>query len=133
MKIILAALTLLAAISVSAAHHGDVLTNKQGMTLYTFDKDANGDSACYGGCAAKWPPYLAKAGAQIKGAWGLTERKDGAKQWTYNNQPLYTWVGDSQKGDTSGNGVGGVWHTAEKMHKKAEKKVKKSNSGYGAY
>jgi predicted lipoprotein with Yx(FWY)xxD motif len=120
MKIILAALTLLTAISASAAHHGSVLINEEGMTLYTFDKDANGDSACYAGCAAKWPPYLAKADAQIEGAWGLTERNDGAQQWTYNNQPLYTWVGDSQKGDTNGNGVGGVWHTAEKAHKKAE-------------
>ena len=133
MKTVLAALTLLAAMTASAAHHGDILTNKQGMTLYTFDKDVNGNSACYDGCAAKWPPHLAKAGASAKGAWGLTQRTDGTMQWTYNNQPLYTWVGDSQKGDTNGNGVGGVWHTAEKAHKKAEKKAKASNSGYGGY
>jgi predicted lipoprotein with Yx(FWY)xxD motif len=133
MKILLAALTLLAATTASAAHHGDILTNKQGMTLYTFDKDVNGKSACYDGCAAKWPPYVAKAGSAAKGDWGLTQRTDGAMQWTYNNQPLYTWVGDSQKGDTSGDGVGGVWHTAEKKHKKAVKKVKNPDSGYGSY
>ena len=102
MKILLAALTLLTAMTASAAHHGDVITNKQGMSLYTFDKDKNGKSACYDGCAAKWPPYIAK---------------DGAQQWTYNNQPLYTWVGDTKAGDTTGDGVGGVWHTSEKHHK----------------
>jgi predicted lipoprotein with Yx(FWY)xxD motif len=133
MKILFAALTLFAAMTASAAHHGDILTNKQGMTLYTFDKDANGKSACYDGCAAKWPPHLAKADAEVKGAWGLTQRTDGSMQWTYNNQPLYTWVGDTQKGDTTGNGVGGVWHTAEKMHKKAAKKTNSATSGYNGY
>lgn len=31
-----------------------VLTNAVGMTLYTFDKDASGKSACNGPCAANW-------------------------------------------------------------------------------
>ena len=30
---------------------GKVLTNSTGMTLYTFDKDAGGKSACNGPCA----------------------------------------------------------------------------------
>jgi predicted lipoprotein with Yx(FWY)xxD motif len=30
---------------------GDVLTGSNGMTLYTFDKDADGKSMCNGPCA----------------------------------------------------------------------------------
>ncbi len=121
MKALIISLALLTAMSASAAHHGKILTNKDGMTLYTFDKDKDGVSNCYGGCAAKWPPYIAKEGAEAKKGWGLVERKDGSKQWTYNNQPLYTWVGDTKAGDTTGDGVGGVWHTAEKGKKAAKK------------
>jgi predicted lipoprotein with Yx(FWY)xxD motif len=127
MKILLAALTLLTAMTASAAHHGDVITNKQGMSLYTFDKDKNGKSACYDGCAAKWPPYIAASSAKAKAPWGLVERKDGAMQWTYSGQPLYLWVGDQQKGDATGDGIGGVWHTAKKAP------VKKKTSSYSGY
>ena len=36
---------------------GDVLTGTNGMTLYTFDKDAagSGKSACNDPCAGNWP------------------------------------------------------------------------------
>jgi predicted lipoprotein with Yx(FWY)xxD motif len=131
MKILLAALTLLVAMTASADDHGNALTNKQGMTLYTFDKDNNGKSACYEGCAAKWPPYIAVSSAKAKAPWGLVERKDGTMQWTYSGQPLYLWVGDQQKGDATGDGVGGVWHTAKKAHKKAQ--VKHSSTGGDGY
>ena len=33
-----------------------VLTNRAGMTLYTYDNDPPGKSACNGPCAANWPP-----------------------------------------------------------------------------
>jgi predicted lipoprotein with Yx(FWY)xxD motif len=130
MKLLFITLSLLAAMTASAAHHGKILTDKAGMTLYTFDKDSEDTSNCYGGCAAKWPPYLAKDGAKAKKAWGLTTRKDGAQQWTYNGQPLYTWVGDSQAGDTTGDGVGGVWHVAEKVKKKATESKSESPNNY---
>jgi len=92
----------------------EILTNKAGMTLYTFDKDKKNSSVCYGPCAAKWPPYIASSDAKAKKSWGLTTRKDGSKQWTFKGQPLYTWVGDTKAGDTNGDGVGGVWRTAVK-------------------
>src|SRR4051794_3126677 len=40
-----------------------ILTNPAGLTLYTFDKDTGGKSACTGPCAQIWPPLLAKEGA----------------------------------------------------------------------
>jgi predicted lipoprotein with Yx(FWY)xxD motif len=45
---------------------------------------------------------------------GLTtvERKDGAKQWAKDGKPLYFWMGDTEPGETNGDGVGGVWHVA---------------------
>jgi predicted lipoprotein with Yx(FWY)xxD motif len=35
---------------------GKVLVDDKEMTLYTFDKDSLGKSACNGACAANWPP-----------------------------------------------------------------------------
>ena len=38
---------------------GPALANSRGMTLYTFDKDSDGKSACTGKCAENWPPLMA--------------------------------------------------------------------------
>lgn len=92
---------------------GQVLVAAEtGMTLYTFDQDAQDQSNCYGGCAASWPPFLASNTAQSQGWLGVIDRNDGTRQWTLNGQPLYFWQGDAQIGDTSGHGVGGVWFAA---------------------
>ena len=40
---------------------GGVMADSAGMTLYVFDKDAGGKSACNGPCAAIWPPLLTNA------------------------------------------------------------------------
>ena len=46
---------------------GKVLTNDSGMTLYVFDKDSAGKSACNGPCAGNWPPLMATAGSMPMG------------------------------------------------------------------
>ena len=46
---------------------GKVLTNDKGMTLYVFDKDSGGKSACNGPCAGNWPPLMAVASAKPMG------------------------------------------------------------------
>jgi predicted lipoprotein with Yx(FWY)xxD motif len=46
---------------------GKVLTNDKGMTLYIFDKDSSGKSACNGPCAGNWPPLTAAADAMQMG------------------------------------------------------------------
>lgn len=91
---------------------GEVLTDAKGMTLYTFDKDTKGTSNCYDTCAQKWPPLEATQAASTEGGFSQVERKDGSKQWAYNGMPLYLWQGDKKPGDTTGDGVGGVWHVA---------------------
>lgn len=93
---------------------GDRLTDKTGMTLYTFDKDVagSGASACVNACADAWPPLFAADAAKAMGDFGVVNRNDGRKQWSYKGKPLHLSVGDRQAGDTTGNGKGGVWHTA---------------------
>jgi len=84
-----------------------------GMTLYTFDKDAKGVSNCNGGCAEKWPPLMAAANARKTGDFTVITRADGSKQWAYDGMALYTWFKDKARGDMTGDGVKGVWHVAK--------------------
>jgi predicted lipoprotein with Yx(FWY)xxD motif len=90
--------------------HGGMLSNQNGMTLYTFDKDRGGESHCYDGCAAAWPPFLVVDGAKAKGHLTVVARKGGAQQWAFDGKPLYTFAGDAKPGEAQGDGSGGVWH-----------------------
>jgi len=93
---------------------GKVLTDGSGMTLYTFDKDAGGKSACNGPCAANWPPLMAAANAKPEGAFTVVVRDDGSKQWAQGGKPLYTWKNDKKPGDITGDGfLNGAWHIAK--------------------
>jgi predicted lipoprotein with Yx(FWY)xxD motif len=93
----------------------NLLTNSKGFTLYWFVPDTSGKSACYGSCAAYWPPVTGtpSAGPGVTGTLGTITRTDGTKQATYNGHPLYTYIGDSAPGTASGNNInlnGGLWH-----------------------
>ncbi len=91
-----------------------VLANEAGMTLYTFDKDSGGKSACNGPCAGNWPPLKATADARDMGDWSVIARDDGSRQWAYRGKPLYTWVKDQKPGDKTGDGfLNGAWHAAK--------------------
>lgn len=94
---------------------GDVLVDKAGMTLYTFDKDAagSGKSVCNGPCAKNWPPLMAAAADASSGDWMVIVRDDGGKQWAYKGKPLYLWAKDQKSGDKTGDGVLGVWHVVK--------------------
>lgn len=93
---------------------GPALVDAKGMTLYTFDRDSGGKSACNGQCAQNWPPLMAAADAKPSGDWTVIARDDGAKQWAYKGKPLYGWVRDQKPGDTTGDGfLNGAWHVAK--------------------
>lgn len=113
-RIILAAGLASVALSASAA---DVLTGKGGMTLYTFDKDSGGKSACYNQCAAIWP--VAQVGDASGKDFGVTTRDDGSKQLTWQGKPLYYYLSDKKAGDTTGDKVGNVWHVVSTGKAKA--------------
>lgn len=91
---------------------GEVLVDSDGMTVYLFDLDEAGESACYDECAVNWPPVEgpAEAGEGVDpDLIGTTERTDGTVQATYAGWPLYTFVGDGARGDVAGQGVNDVW------------------------
>lgn len=94
---------------------GDATTRNDydGFSLYTFRNDTTGTSTCNGACASNWPPLYADAGAIDNKNFTVINRDDDSKQWAVNGKPLYFFSGDSQPGDTTGNGVGGVWDIAQ--------------------
>ena len=92
---------------------GKTLVDQTGMTLYVFDKDKDGKSACNDGCAANWPPLMVTPGAEPSGDYTITKRDDSTSQWAYKGRPLYTWRKDMQPGDITGDGVNNnTWHVA---------------------
>ncbi len=97
---------------VTQTDKGPALADAKGMTLYVFDKDSAGKSACTGKCAENWPPLVADPAANPPSGYTLVTRDDGQKQWAYKGKPLYGWVKDAKPGDTTGDGVGGSWHVA---------------------
>ena len=93
----------------------NLLTNASGLTLYWFAPDTSTKSACYGSCAAYWPPVTGtpSAGPGVTGTLGHITRTDGTVQATYDGHPLYTYIGDNAPGQASGNNLnlnGGLWH-----------------------
>ncbi|HEX8530188.1 MAG TPA: hypothetical protein VF646_09195 [Cytophagales bacterium] len=96
---------------------GNVLTDKDGKTLYFFTKDADGTSACTGGCLAAWPIFYEKEIAPAQGLnaadFGVITRADGAKQTTYKGLPLYRFANDAAAGEVKGEGSGTVWFVAK--------------------
>jgi len=92
-----------------------VLVGGNGMTLYTFDKDAagGGKSACNGPCATNWPPLFAMDGASGGTDYSVITRDDGKKQWAFKGKPLYYWAKDQKAGDRTGDGFNNVWHVAK--------------------
>ncbi|HEX6522122.1 MAG TPA: hypothetical protein VF070_19270 [Streptosporangiaceae bacterium] len=95
---------------------GTILASSQGMTLYyyTEDKPHSGMSSCNGSCASTWPPLTgtvqAPGGVTLPGNIGSITRQGGVHQVTVNGYPLYTYVGDKQPGQVTGNGMAGEWH-----------------------
>ena len=47
--------------------YGTVLTNGDGMTLYVFLQDSDGESTCYDTCAETWPPVLVEGDLGAEG------------------------------------------------------------------
>ncbi|MFG3200481.1 SCO0930 family lipoprotein [Streptomyces sp. NPDC048192] len=96
---------------------GDIVVDRNGMTVYRFLKDKawpKSVSNCTGACLEKWPAVgIVKAddtkGVQKKGLMGFT-RPDGVRQMTVDCWPVYTFSGDNAPGDTNGQGVGGTWY-----------------------
>jgi predicted lipoprotein with Yx(FWY)xxD motif len=117
-----------AMVSTSSSSLGRILVNSSGHTLYLFEKDKHGKSACVGQCATFWPPLITKGKPHAMGGakaslLGTTKRSDGRLQVTYNHHPLYTFVKDKKKGQTNGEGVdafGAEWYAVSPAGSKVD-------------
>jgi predicted lipoprotein with Yx(FWY)xxD motif len=97
---------------------GRILVDGKGRTLYLFEKDRKGRSACDGSCATYWPPLLtrgrpAAARGVMNALLGVTHRAGGTVQVTYAGHPLYRFVQDSRPGQTNGqdsHAFGASWY-----------------------
>ena len=104
-------------VNVTTSPLGRILVDSKGITLYDFVKDNGTTSACYGACAALWPPLITTskpiAGPGVRASLlGTTKRKDGRLEVTYGGHPLYYFVSDRKPDQTTGQGVnqfGGPW------------------------
>jgi predicted lipoprotein with Yx(FWY)xxD motif len=108
---------------------GRILVDSRGHTLYLFEKDRRGRSACAGLCTTYWPPLLTN-GKSIAGKGakrsllGSIRRADGTRQVTYAGHPLYLFFGDSKRGQTNGEGLtdfGASWDALSPSGKKIER------------
>jgi predicted lipoprotein with Yx(FWY)xxD motif len=97
---------------------GKALVGSNGRTLYLFQADKNGTSACSGACAAAWPPDTVtgtpQAGSGVsQSLLGTITRADGTMQLTYNGHPLYYFTADTGAGTAKGEGskaFGAEWY-----------------------
>ena len=97
---------------------GRALVGSNGRTLYLFQGDKNGTSACTGACATAWPPDIVTGQPQAasginQALLGTITRPDGTKQVTYNGHPLYYFTTDAAAGTAHGQGVkafGAEWY-----------------------
>ncbi len=91
------------------------MMNAVHMSLYTYDKDGDSVSNCYGACAQNWPPAILPAGSKLGENYTLFTREDGTMQIAYKGHPLYLFAGDKKVGDRNGDGVGGVWRLSRPL------------------
>lgn len=121
--------------------YGHYLTDAHGNAVYLFVEESEGESttdaadddervtsgtrdsspACTAACAAIWSPLSA---AKVTAPEGIdadllyTATVSGRTQVVLNGWPLYTFAGDTQPGDTNGEGIeppdaaayGGSWY-----------------------
>jgi predicted lipoprotein with Yx(FWY)xxD motif len=115
-----------ASIALTKSDLGKILVDGTGRTLYLFEADKGGKSACSGACATSWPPLLTKGkpvagGGVAAGKLGTTKRQDGQSQVTYNGHPLYGYAGDTSPGQTAGEGIddfGAEWYVLARSGEK---------------
>jgi predicted lipoprotein with Yx(FWY)xxD motif len=94
---------------------GDILVDRDGMTLYMFMMDEHNVSNCRGGCLNLWPPLVVEDDEPVLGEGvdpdliGSAELEDGRQVVTYNGMSLYYYAQDNEPGDFNGQGFGSVW------------------------
>jgi predicted lipoprotein with Yx(FWY)xxD motif len=105
-----------ATVKVIGSQFGRVIADRRGEAFYLFDKEKGKRSRCYGECAVAWPPVLTKGKPRAGNGTdadllGITQRRNGKLQATYNGHPLYYYK-DDEPGRILCHNVdefGGLW------------------------
>jgi predicted lipoprotein with Yx(FWY)xxD motif len=119
---------------------GSVLVDTRGRTLYLFEKDRNGVSACNTACLKYWPALtssgMPRAGSGVhQSLLRVTAPRNGRSQVIYAGHPLYTFVGDKRPGQTTGEDLtnfGGGWYALAASGRKIERAQSSSGNGSGS-
>ena len=101
------------------------LTDVEGMSLYTFDKDTLNKSNCLPGeCQDTWPLFVGidSGNADLKVLPGTQGHL------AYRKHPLYYFINDNAVGDVNGNNVKEVWHLVHAPAAPADAQVKLSDT-----
>jgi len=99
---------------------GTVLVTGKGYALYMFVPDRRRAVTCTGVCAGTWPPLMLPSGATLAAGPGVKAAllgsdpaPGGGRVVTYNGWPLYTYTGDVEPGQATGQAIdlnGGPWY-----------------------
>ncbi|HSZ39871.1 MAG TPA: hypothetical protein VK817_07925 [Trebonia sp.] len=100
---------------------GTVLVNSSGYALYMFAPDNHHSVTCTGACAGTWPPLTVQPDDALVAGHGVSQSLlgtdpspgGGARVVTYDGWPLYTYSGDIQPDQATGQNVdlnGGEWY-----------------------
>jgi predicted lipoprotein with Yx(FWY)xxD motif len=116
---------------------GPILVDARGRTLYLFEKDRGGISACNTACLTYWPAFTSRtaprAGKGVRQSMlKVVRQHNGLRQVTYAGHPLYTFIGDKLAGQTTGEGLsnfGADWYVLTASGKKVEQR-ESSGGGY---
>ena len=109
----------------NTAGRGKLWATAQGLTLYRHDAVAYhtggghslrrgvllrpavgrqiGTEYCNAQCQQLWKPLLASNDARPSGYWEVMTRADGREQWAYRGFAQFTYSGDKNPGDMTGN------------------------------
>lgn len=95
---------------------GSILVDADGLTLYGFTEDVDGDPTCNEACADAWPPVIVDGDSLPAGldesVFSVVARDDGTNQLKAGKWPLYLFAGDGAPGDVNGQGSGDTWFVA---------------------
>ena len=116
------------AVDVKSSKLGRYLVDGTGRTVYLFEKDKGGKSACYGACSKVWSPVSTNgspsAGTGVAAAkLSTVKRTDGVTQVVYNGHPLYRYDDDHKPGQMEGEGskeFGAEWYVVSPKGSKVE-------------
>lgn len=94
------------------------IATAEGIALYTLVSDTGEVLPCNAECLGAWPAYTGAATADEGTGLnpelvGTAQTEDGQEIVTYNDYPLYSFSGDQNPVDVTGQGVegfGGIWY-----------------------